>query len=101
VWTGEQAVTRGLVDVLGGLRTAVEKAKERTGIAAETDVALAVYPPPKPLAEQVREALHMSVAQNVAAALPWSQALASVARWFDAIGVAGTVLAPSVWVEIH
>ena len=101
VWTGEQAVTRGLVDVLGGLRIAVEKAKERTGIAAGTDVALAVYPPPKALAEQLREALHMSVAQNVAAALPWSRALASVATWFDAISVEGTVVAPSVWVEIR
>jgi len=101
VWTGEQAVTRGLVDVLGGLRVAVEKAKERTGIAAAEDVALAVYPPPKPLAEQLREALHMSVAQNVAAALPWSRALASAASWFDAIGVEGTVLAPSLWVEIR
>ena len=101
VWTGEQAVTRGLVDVLGGLRAAVAKAKEKVGIAAEADVALAVYPPPKPLVEQIREALRVSVAQNVAAALPWTQAFASVGSWFEAIAVEGPVLAPSVWIEIH
>ncbi len=101
VWTGEQAVTRGLVDALGGLRVAVDKAKERAGIAADADVALAVYPAPKPLAEQLREALQLSVAQNVAAALPWNRALANVSTWFDAISVGGTVLAPSLWVEIH
>lgn len=101
VWNGEQAVTRGLVDVLGGLRAAVAKAKEKVGIAAEADVALAVYPPPKPLAEQIREALRVDIAQNVAAALPWSEAFASVESWLDAIQGEGSVLAPSVWIEIH
>jgi protease-4 len=105
VWTGEQAVTRGLVDALGGLRMAVAKAKEKVGIAAEADVALAVYPAPKPLAEQIREALRMSVAQSVTAALPFgatvSRKVASLSSWFDAISAPGTVLAPSVWIEIR
>ncbi len=105
VWTGEQAVTRGLVDALGGLRTAVAKAKEKVGIAADADVALSVYPPPKPLAEQIREALRISVAESVAAALPFgpgfTQSLADLTTWFDAVSVGGTVLAPSVWVEIR
>jgi len=101
VWTGEQAVTRGLVDVLGGLRAAVAKAKEKVGIAAEADVALAVYPPPKPLAEQLREALRVNLAQSVAAALPWGEAFANVGSWLDAIAGEGSVLAPSVWIEIH
>lgn len=105
VWTGEQAVTRGLVDALGGLRMAVSKAKEKVGIAADADVSLAVFPAPKPLAEQIREALRMSVAQSVTAALPWGEAFsrsfASLPRWFDAISVEGTVLAPSVWIEIR
>jgi hypothetical protein len=79
----------------------VAKAKEKVGIAAEADVALAVYPPPKPLVEQIREALRVSVAQNVAAALPWTQAFASAGSWFEAIAVEGPVLAPSVWIEIH
>jgi ClpP class serine protease len=105
VWTGEQAVTRGLVDALGGLRVAVSKAKEKVGLAADADVALAVYPAPKPLAEQIREALRLSVAQSVTAALPWGDAMsrsfASLPRWFDAISVEGMVLAPSEWIEIR
>ena len=36
VWTGRQAKARGLVDELGGLRRAVDLAKERAGIAAGT-----------------------------------------------------------------
>jgi protease-4 len=105
VWTGEQAVTRGLVDALGGLRMAVSKAKEKVGIAADADVALSVYPAPKPLAEQIREALGMSVAQSVTAALPWGEAMsrsfANLPRWLDAISVEGMVLAPSEWIEIR
>jgi len=105
VWTGEQAVTRGLVDALGGLRTAVAKAKEKVGIAADADVALSVFPAPKPLAEQLREALRVSVAQSVAAALPFGesfgQSLAHLTSWLDAVSVGGTVLAPSVWIEIR
>jgi protease-4 len=105
VWTGEQAVTRGLVDALGGLRTAVAKAKEKVGIAADADVSLAIYPPPRPLAEQIREVLRVSVAQSVTAALPFGEAvsrsLASLSTWVEAISVPGTVLAPSVWIEIR
>ncbi len=35
VWTGEQALANGLVDVLGGLDTAVEEMRELTGITGE------------------------------------------------------------------
>ncbi len=44
VWTGRQAKDRGLVDVLGGLDTAISIAKERAKIPASTSVALTVYP---------------------------------------------------------
>jgi protease-4 len=45
VWTGQQARQHGLVDVLGGLDTAVAIAKERAGIPADEDVELVGYPP--------------------------------------------------------
>jgi protease-4 len=38
VWTGAQARERGLVDALGGLDRAIALAKERAGIAADTEV---------------------------------------------------------------
>jgi len=44
VWTGSQALERGLVDRLGGLDVAVAVAKERAGIAPEDEVELVTYP---------------------------------------------------------
>ncbi len=77
------------------------KAKEKVGIAPDADVELAVFPPPKPLAVQLREALHTSVAQTLAPALPLPKALEHVAGWLDAVSAEGPVLAPPVWMEIH
>jgi protease-4 len=101
VWTGEQAVTRGLVDAVGGLRAAVSKAKEKVGIDADADVALAIYPPPKPVAEQIREAFRVQVARSVAAALPWTGTVARAESWLDVLELDGPVLAPSVWIDIR
>ena len=44
VWTGRQALARGLVDELGGLRRAVMLAKVQAGIDAEAEVTLVPYP---------------------------------------------------------
>jgi protease-4 len=44
VWTGAQAKERHLVDMLGGLDTAIAIAKQRAGIPATEDVELVVYP---------------------------------------------------------
>lgn len=43
VWTGQQAKDRGLVDVLGGMDTAVAIAKQRAGIPADEDVQLVSF----------------------------------------------------------
>jgi protease-4 len=101
VWPGEQAVTRGLVDALGGLRSAVSRAKERVGLGADADVTLALYPPPKPLAEELRELLRMSVARTVAEALPWDGALDRMGAWLEAVTASRLVTATPVWIEIH
>ena len=57
VWTGAQARERGLVDALGGLDRAIALAKERAGIAADTEVEVVTYPARKTLAELVIEQL--------------------------------------------
>ena len=44
VWTGRQAKENQLVDELGGLDRAIEIAKQRAKIPAETEVELVVYP---------------------------------------------------------
>lgn len=55
VWTGEQAVSLGLVDRLGGLFDAVELAKELAGIPRETEVRLLVIPRPRGLWSEIEE----------------------------------------------
>jgi protease IV len=44
VWTGADAKERGLVDELGGLRTAVDRAKVLAGLEPDTDVRIVGYP---------------------------------------------------------
>lgn len=57
VWTGQQARQHGLVDMLGGLDTAVAVAKERAGIPADEDVELVTYPPRRSLVEALADRL--------------------------------------------
>ncbi len=44
VWTGADALDRGLVDELGGLRTAINRAKVLAGHDADDDVPIVSYP---------------------------------------------------------
>ncbi|MFZ4604339.1 MAG: S49 family peptidase, partial [Caulobacterales bacterium] len=44
VWTGVQAKERGLVDELGGLTVAVDKAKALAGLKPDEQVRLKLYP---------------------------------------------------------
>jgi protease-4 len=65
VWTGAQAREHGLVDMLGGLDTAIALAKQRAKIPADEDVELVAYPPRRSfyeaLAEQFRGNASFSV----------------------------------------
>ncbi len=45
VWSGYDGKQNGLVDVLGGLETAIQIAKERSGIASEDEVKIIELPP--------------------------------------------------------
>lgn len=47
IWTGRQAMERGLVDELGGLRAAIERAKALAGLDADAEVTLRRYPAPR------------------------------------------------------
>jgi len=68
VWTGRQAKDRGLVDELGGLRRALEVAKERAGIDANQEVTVVSFPRPRSFFE----------ALNTELAAPFT-----TARWFS------------------
>ena len=78
VWTGADALEHGLVDELGGFRTAINRAKVLAGLDADDDVRLVNYPGsslmdmlrPKPssqpAAASVPEALAVLVSRSVA-----------------------------------
>jgi protease IV len=55
VWLGSDAHSRGLVDELGGLTTAIAKLKEKAGIGADEAVRLVVYPERKTLFQQLMQ----------------------------------------------
>ena len=52
VWTGMQAHEVGLVDQLGGFRTALQVAKELSGIDADEEVSLVVLPEQRTMFEE-------------------------------------------------
>ena len=53
VWLGSQAKSRGLVDELGGLDTAIEAVKKKAGIAASDQVNVVLYPPRRSLLDML------------------------------------------------
>ncbi|CAN5506472.1 signal peptide peptidase SppA [soil metagenome] len=72
VWTGADALEHGLVDELGGLRTAVRRAAVLAGFDEDTEVSIARYP-----GSSLLDALRPKPSsQPVAASLP--EAMASV-----------------------
>ncbi len=66
VWTGADAAERGLVDELGGLRTAIRRAKVLAGLDADDKIKIAGYP-----GSSLRETLRPKASsQPAAASLP-------------------------------
>jgi protease-4 len=66
IWTGADALQRGLVDELGGFRTAVRRAKVLAGLDEDADVRIVSYPSSS-LLELVRP---RASSQPAAASLP-------------------------------
>jgi protease-4 len=81
VWTGERAKQLGLVDELGGLDTAVARARELARIPPGESVSLLYLPPPKSLFEKL---LDLASAASVFGPGPslreWLAQLDSLAR---------------------
>jgi protease-4 len=55
IWTGEEALKNGLVDILGNLDDAIEIAAEKAGVS--DDYKVSVYPIQKPPLEELLESL--------------------------------------------
>jgi protease-4 len=84
VWTGAQAAGIGLVDRVGGLRTAVRHAKERLALDPDADVALVPYPPPRSLVEQLDDLLK-GVRAHVVPATTATRLARRLEPWLEAV----------------
>jgi protease-4 len=65
VWTGRQALERGLVDELGGLDVAIRLAKQHAKVDAKRDVLFDVYPQRRSLFETFANPLGNSMAAGL------------------------------------
>jgi protease-4 len=59
VWSGADAVQRGLVDRVGGLETALVAAKEAAGLDSDAPVTLHVYPRRESILDRMRDAMYL------------------------------------------
>ncbi len=64
VWTGEDALERGLVDALGGYPKALELAKEAVKLDKDAPVRVVVFPRPRPTGQVLSELLGKHEADN-------------------------------------
>jgi len=100
VWTGDQALTRGLVDEIGGLREAVRAAKAKVGLDPDADVELVAFPAPKPLMAQLSESLGGG-ARALALGLPIPAPLATAAAWLRDLPPGSPAWLPPIAIEIR
>jgi len=99
VWTGAQALEKGLIDEVGGISAAATRAKLALGLDADADVALVPYPSPTHLADQIDELLRrMTIA--VRPALPFQDLAERLEPWLSPAGEAPSLLPPFL-VEIR
>lgn len=100
VWTGEQALERGLIDGLGGLNEAVLRGKQALGLDAEADVALIPYPEDDSLIAQLTDTLRR-VSLEVVPDSPLKGLAERVQAWFDAAPVGAPALVPPFVFDIR
>ncbi len=100
VWTGKQAASNGLVDELGGLRTAVRRAKREVGLDEDADVLLVPYPAPRSLAEELTEMLRR-VAVQAAPQLQLPGVVRRLEPLLSALPRGAPLLVPPFVVEIR
>ena len=101
VWTGSQAHQRGLVDELGGIYTAVRRAKAAAGIPVDEDVYLKPYPKQKSLSQQLVDAFQVSAAKAAGPGLDWPTPLREALVFTRGLPTQTPLLIPPVLVEIR
>jgi protease-4 len=100
VWLGRTALDLDLVDELGGLHEAVERAKREAGLAADADPERVVFPAPRSMGEQLRQLLRGGlIAPLRAALLPFE--LPDVLQWAWLAREGEIAYLPADWIELR
>ncbi len=100
VWLGATALENGLIDELGGLWAAVQRAKREANIPADVDPERVLFPGPRSTREQIRQLLRGELAAWLRGVL-FPVRLPEVMTW-DWLGLGGDLLLlPPYWVEIR
>jgi protease-4 len=85
VWTGAEALERGLVDQLGGYATALGVLREKAGLAPDAELRVDVLPKPKGLLQTLFERDD----QTAVMARALSTELIAALRWQNLLGAGG------------
>jgi protease-4 len=100
VWLGSDAFGRKLVDEVGGLRTAVERARKEAGIENEPDPVRLILPEPRTTGEQLRELIRGEARNHLLRALlPDELPFALTLDWLPLDGALAYL--PPYWIEIR
>jgi protease-4 len=81
VWTGAQAVERGLVDELGGLREALDWARSEADIGPRERLTIRTYPPRRTLFEELSRAFTTVAAGGIPGGVAGRTAAAVFSGW--------------------
>jgi protease-4 len=100
VWLGEEALRYGLVDELGGLATAVARAKREANLPEDSDPARVVLPGPRSPGEQIRALLRGDLVGWARAAL-LPVRIPEVLQWLRPLSRGEIAYLPPHWIEIH
>jgi protease-4 len=93
VWTGRDALQKGLVDELGGLDRALQTARELAGVSAEEKLETLELPAPPNIFESLSEAFGMeSLARGTGLSAPELRSLAAVPELREALQKAACLL---------
>lgn len=101
VWTGRQAFQRGLVDELGGLHVAVQRAKRELGLDPDVDAVLVPFPPPLTFTEQLVELMQTRVETWAWRALALPDSVRHLEALVTQLPPGQPLLVPPVLVEIR
>ncbi len=100
VWLGESALAHGLVDELGGLYAAVQRAKQEAGLDPELDPERVILPGPRRLMDQIQDLMRGDLSRELMERLVPVR-LPPILRSAALLVEGELAYLPPYWIEIH